>query len=105
MAFREDMSKTEKACWCIGFVCLLTYFVSGVTSLTEAVSYAKVFGFALAVYLAGSFVHSIYTGNREIGTSTTEFHCGNCRYKLNFLSEVAGEEGAIKCPQCGVLNR
>ena len=62
-------------------------------------SYIGIIGVA-AFYFAGSFLHSIFSGNEEVGTSTTIYSCSHCGQHLNNFQRPFWRNLAYRCPYC-----
>lgn len=61
---------------------------------------------ALGFYVVGSFLHSVVSGNKELGSSSTTYSCEGCGFEFNWLTDIAGKKGEIiKCPNCGAAIR
>jgi len=93
--------------WCALGVALLAYLGPAIisTPLRDGNPIVLI-GLAVGIYFIGSFCHSLLSGNREIGSSTTAFSCGKCGHAFNWFHDIVANTGqTVTCPRCGTRNR
>jgi predicted RNA-binding Zn-ribbon protein involved in translation (DUF1610 family) len=98
------MDSSEKGCWLVLGGAFLLYVGPDIVAAGRDAWLVIVI--ALGFYFVGSFLHSIVSGNKELGSSSTTYSCEGCGFEFNWLADIAGKKGEIvNCPNCGTANR